>query len=491
MKPNIIVFMTDHQMGDTILNNSKVKTPNVDRLRKMAVNFEDAYCPSPHCCPSRATFFSGLYPSEHGVWNNVEVSNTLSRGLFDHVRLFSEDLKEAGYRMYYSGKWHVSAEQGPEAFGFKVIEKSNETYRTYSHIPDMEEWKVYTEGRRPIDTGKEARTEGQIVREGYCGYKLYGLNESPFGDLEKVEAAVEKLENIQEDDPFFLYVGTIGPHDPYVVPQKYLDLYDPKDIELPANYEDDMDDKPALYRRTQDKYAQLSIEEQREGVRRFYAFCSYEDYLFGKILDKVEEKGILENTLILYVSDHGDYIGAHKLWAKGLPCFREAYHICSMMGGGPIQKPGRINKNLVSLADWAPTFLELAGVPLTRKMTGKSLVPYLLAKEPKEWRTELYSQTNGNEIYGIQRALWNQKWKYVFNTFDYDELYDLEKDPGELHNLLHGIRDVNQSKYGELIREFWQKLWQFAYENKDNCVNPYIMTAFAPYGPGIIFKEQR
>lgn len=489
MKPNIIVFMTDHQMGDTILNSSKVKTPNLDRLRKMAVNFEEAYCPSPHCCPSRATFFSGLYPSEHGVWNNVDVSNTLSRGLFKNVRLFSEDVKDAGYDMYYSGKWHVSAEQGPEEFGFQILARGEgESYRKYEHVPDMDEWNIYTEGKRQIDKGNEFREEGQIIREGYPRYRLYGMNESPFGDAEKVEAAVRKLDEITGNNPFFMYVGTIGPHDPYVVPQRFLDWYNPEEIELPDNYEDNMEDKPALYRRTQDRYAQLSKEEAKEGVRRFYAFCSYEDYLFGKILDKVEQKGLLENTLILYVSDHGDYIGAHRLWAKGLPCFREAYHICSMIGGGPVKNPGRVERAFVSLADWAPTFLELAGIEQNRKLAGKSLLRFIHDERAEDWREELFTQTNGNEIYGIQRAVWNKKWKYVFNSFDYDELYDLENDPGELHNLLNGVRDINHSEYAELIREFWMKLWKFAYENKDNCVNPYIMTAFAPYGPGIVWE---
>ena len=86
---------------------------NVARFRQEGLTFAETYCPSPHCCPSRATFFSGLFPSQHGVWNNVDVGNTLSRGLSDGVRLWPEDLREAGYRLFYSGKWHVSAEETP------------------------------------------------------------------------------------------------------------------------------------------------------------------------------------------------------------------------------------------------------------------------------------------------------------------------------------------------------------------------------------------
>lgn len=130
-QPNIIVFMTDHQRGDTVLPGSPVITPNLDRFREQAVTFSNSWCPSPHCCPSRATFFSGLYPSEHGIWNNVDVSNALSHHLFDDVRLFSEDLADAGYRLNFSGKWHVSSERGPDSYGFELLRhKTRSTRRT-------------------------------------------------------------------------------------------------------------------------------------------------------------------------------------------------------------------------------------------------------------------------------------------------------------------------------------------------------------------------
>ena len=291
------------------MNDSQVKTPNIDRFRNQAVTFTDAYCPAPHCCPSRATFFSGLYPSGHGIWNNVNVSNTLSRDLFDDVRLFPEDLKQAGYDLYFSGKWHISAVKGPADFGFELLHHPNE-YRSFPNLPDMKEWESYGQ-EHPTDTGRELRTEGRIVRPGYHPYIQYGIDESPYDDAEVVDAAVRKLQTLDGQNPFFLFAGTLGPHDPYYVPQRFLDWYDINDICLPDNFADDMLDKPALYRRTKDRYAQLTPEEHRESIRRFYAFCSYEDYLFGKLLDAVEASGLMENSLVLYISDHGDYIGSH------------------------------------------------------------------------------------------------------------------------------------------------------------------------------------
>ena len=127
-----------------------------------------------------------------------------------------------------------------------------------------------------MDIGEEERTEGRILRPGYPPYIQYGIDESPFDDVEVTQAAADYLAQMEDkDSPFFLYVGPLGPHDPYFVPQRFLDLHPIEDIRLPDNFEDSMDDKPALYRRTQDRYSQLTPEEHRECIRRFYAFCSY------------------------------------------------------------------------------------------------------------------------------------------------------------------------------------------------------------------------
>lgn len=301
-------------------------------------------------------------------------------------------------------------------------------------------------------------------------------------------AAADKLLHMEDNAPFALYVGPLGPHDPYHVPQRFLDLYPKGGLPLPDNYDDDMADKPALYRRTKSRYSQLTREEHQESVRRYYAFCSYEDYLFGLVMDALEKSGRREDTLVLYCSDHGDYVGAHGLWAKGLPCFREAYDICCMAGGAGIMNPGRDEDAPVSLADWAPTFLEMAGIPVSRPFAGRSLAPFLRNEPAENWREDCFTQSNGNEIYGIQRAVWNRQWKYVFNSFDFDELYDLTCDPLELKNLIYEAQP-ERGPYADVVRAMCRKLWRFAYDTHDNCVNPYIMTALAPFGPGILKEE--
>ena len=139
---------------------------------------------------------------------------------------------------------------------------------------------------------------------------------------------------------------------------------------------------------------------------------------------------------MVYVSDHGDYTGDHGLWCKGVPAFKGAYHVPAIIRGPGIKNLGRTNDSLVSLTDFAPTFLELADVESEMKVSGKSLVPFLNDEQPGGWRDALFTQTNGNELYGIQRSVVTKKWKYVFNGFDFDELYDLEADPEEVTNLI-------------------------------------------------------
>lgn len=485
MKPNIIVFMTDQQNASTIKADSIAKTPNLDEFIKKSTYFTDSYCPSPHCCPCRATFFSGLYPSQHGVWNNVEVDNALSRGLYDGLTLFPEVLRDGGYNTYFSGKWHVSALEGPGDRGFNKVAReviSNFGRIKNPNVPTRCEWNLIDSKPERANKGNEKKEPGRIIKEGYPSFYTFGTDENPFGDTTTVDVACKEINEYKEDKPLFMYVGTTGPHDPYFPPQEFIDMYDINDIKLPENFKDDMMDKPALYRRTKDQY-DLSEQEHKQAILNYLAFVTYEDYLFGKLLKCINDKGIADNTIIIYLTDHGDYMGAHGLWAKGLPCFKEAYNICAVVGGAGIAK-GKTVDSLVSLADFAPTIIELAGLENPVKMTGKSLVGFLHNDDPKDWRTEMFTQTNGNEVYGIQRAVWNKKWKYVYDSFDYDELYDLEKDPLELHNV------AKCAKNKAVIRDMCKKMWKFGYSTNDACNCGYIMVRLAPYGPGIINEDK-
>ncbi len=497
-RPNIVVFMTDQQNASTIAPGSPVRTPNLDAFMQEGIRFSEAYCPAPHCCPSRATFFTGLFPSEHGVWHNVEVNNAISRTVFEGTRMFPEYLRDAGYRTVFSGKWHVSAEEGPGDRGFEDVlfeQVTNYGLLGKGHRRHAEDWDRYYGGQVPLDGPEERKEPGRIIREGYPTYYQYGVSDDPASDGVAVDRSVAAIESHDFERPLFLFAGTVGPHDPYFPPQEFLDLYAETDIELPESFRDGMEDKPALYRRTRDLF-KLSEEEHRESIRRYYAYCSYVDALFGRVVDAVKKKGEWENTVVFYLTDHGDYMGAHGLWAKGLPCFKEAYNICAVAGGGYLnflragagkndaaEGAAATEDAFVSLADFAPTILELSGASAAEPMSGRSLLPLLRGEPVSNWRSTMFSQTNGNEIYGIQRAVWDKRWKYVLNTFDYDELYDLAEDPHEMKNVAADPRNAAK------IREMVKRMWDFAKKTRDNFTCPYIMVAIAPYGPGILESE--
>jgi arylsulfatase A-like enzyme len=269
------------------------------------------------------------------------------------------------------------------------------------------------------------------------------------------------------------------------VPQKYLDLYDVADIPLPPSYADDLTDKPAIYQRMrQTIFGQLSEREVREAIRHFWAYCTYLDNSFGQLLTALEHTGQKDNTLVLYCADHGDYCGEHGLFAKGIPCFQGAYHVPAIVRWPAfIRNPGRRVEEFVSLADFAPTFLEVAGVTTERYFAGASLMPFLRDQIPPHWRDEIHTQCNGVELYYTQRSVMTREFKYVFNGFDQDELYDLHTDPDEMKNV------ATDPAYEDIKRELCGRMWRFACTEDDTAINPYITTGLAPYGPAEAFRK--
>jgi arylsulfatase A-like enzyme len=481
-QPNILIFMTDHQRADTVLPEHPAITPHLDQFAQEGITFTNTFCPSPHCCPSRATFHSGLYPSRHGVWNNICNRQALSTGLREGVRLWSEDLAEAGYQLHFSGKWHVSVETSPSDHGWTehFVSAGAGTY----HGARWEQYRQLAAEPDPCRRG-----EGEMLRPGYGTNRLYGADTGArnLHDETAVARALEVLGSLSDaSQPWCLFVGAVAPHDPYVVAQQYLDLYDLDDVPLPPSYADDLADKPAIYRRMRDMtFGQLSEREVREAIRHFWAYCSYLDDLFGRLLYTLEKTGQRDNTLVLYCSDHGDYCGEHGLFAKGIPSFRGAYHVPAVVRWPTfVEDPGRRVDELVSLADFAPTFLEVAELTAGRSFTGASLVPFLRGETPTGWRDELHTQCNGVELYYTQRSVMTKEFKYVFNGFDWDELYDLRADPNEMKNLAH------DPAYEAITRNLCRRMWQFAYQEDDTVINPYITVGLAPYGPAEAFRGE-
>ena len=223
--------------------------------------------------------------------------------------------------------------------------------------------------------------------------------------------------------------------------------------------------------------------EVREGIRHFWAYCSYLDDLFGKMLHTLERAGKAHDTLVLYCSDHGDYCGEHGLFCKGIPAFKGAYNVPVVMRWPAfVENPGRRVREFVSLADIAPTLLEAARIDTNRHFTGSSLIPFLRGDTPDHWRDEIHTQCNGVELYFTQRSVTTKAHKYVFNGFDSDELYDLRADPHEMRNV------ADEPAYADTKRELCRRMWRFAQQEDDTAINPYITVGLAPYGPAEAFR---
>jgi len=504
--PNILIFLPDQQNGATVLPGSPVVKPVMDKFLQEAVAFNSAHCPAPHCCPSRASFMTGLYPSEHGVYNNVLTNTAIHFNPYPGTEYWGQWLRDAGYATGYAGKLHVGRDVKPEDCGFEDLSSIEQG----EPDPGRSKRKWNVKETAPAD-----RQPGEVVRPDWGSVQLYKTlpNAGPKGyegmdDYRIMQGGIAGMKKYAAGDkPWCVMISNSGGHDVYDAPKKFVDLYDVDKIELPASFRDTLDDKPRVYQRQRYEYwSQLSDHETRDALRHYYAKLSMQDAIFGEMLQALEETGQAENTIVIYVSDHGDYHAAHGLWMKGVPSFQEAYHIPAVVRWPKgTKQPGRQVDALVDQVDWSATILEACGITPPKKISGASMLPWLRGEAPADWRTASCTQMNGVELYYTQRIVLTKEWKYVYNGFDYDELYDLRNDPHEMHNL--AFPDIaartKQVQSGEglttgsvpwpvLTAEVEQarkrlvaEMWRFAGEHNDIIFNSYGTVALAPYGPAL------
>ncbi len=474
--------MTDHQRADVTLPEHRCISPNLDKLAEEGVAFTQAYTPMAHCCPARASFFSGLMPSRHGVWNNVNNAYAINRGPYDDVRMFSEDLRDAGYDMRYTGKWHVSAlgRQTPARYGWKEMMQYDEVLLDQSEI-----WEK-------VRANSETEDVQGVNVVGAPGYNFSNIcnekEDAKSMDRETVEIALDALDEITaRDDPWCLYVGFVSPHSPYDADKEFLDLYDLDSIKLPESYYDEMEDKPEYYRKVRKNYESLGEKGTRDAIRHFWALCTKIDRWFGMLMEKLEESGEKDNTVVIFCSDHGDYLGEHGLFQKQVPAFLGAYKIPVIMSWpSGIRNPGRRESSLVSLTDFAPTFLEIASEKTDQYFSGNSLMPFLKNEKPESWRREICTQCEGTEQLFTQRMVITHKYKYVYNGFGKDEFYDLENDPHEI------VNQISNPEYKDKMENLVMKMWLHAYQEQDRLGSVQSLNVnTAPFGPKEAFRRAK
>lgn len=247
-----------------------------------------------------------------------------------------------------------------------------------------------------------------------------------------------------------------GPHFPYAVPKPYCDSYRPEDVPRWENFNETFRDKPTVQQKELMRWntAQLTWKDWQKVIAAYWGYCSYLDSLVGKIMSKLEQLGLAEDTMVVFSTDHGDMLGSHRLFNKGFNMYEEDHHI-PLIISCPGKEEGITMNPFVNTVDLMPTFLDAAGCPVPEEVQGKSLMSMLEGKVPQDWRQESFSEFNGYESTLLtSRMVRTRKWKYVYNPFGQDELYDMESDPAELYNLaelqgfVHVLRRMRKKMLG-------------------------------------------
>lgn len=435
--PNILWIGVDQMRADS-LSNPVCQTPNLDRLAQGSVSFSRAYSPSSLCTPARASMFTGLYAFKHGMGTNCDMYHALARELPHPEQLLHTRLQNLGYRCGFTGKWHVGTKRGPGDYGFEGMSVPG-----YGDLRKETEFLQYlTENNLnygPIKDPIYANHDQQTLMAG----KWNGpLESTPTYYL--TNATLDLLDDFartrkEDGRPFFLTCQFWAPHGPYLPSPEYVGRHDRAAIPEWPNWQDDYTGKPRrLARFTHSFFRKLPATwtDWQELIGLAYDYTTLVDEQIGRLLTRLAELRLEDETLVMFTSDHGDLLGSHGLYDKGF-MYGEAHRI-PLLVRLPGQHKGSVSDTLVYNMDIMPTIFDLLGKPVS-EVDGQSLLPYLINGNAgaEMGRDALYLEFHGIRYLHTQRGLVSRDgYKYIFNPDDEDELYDLNIDPGELHNLL-------------------------------------------------------
>lgn len=431
-KPNVVVIFTDDHRYDTIgvLGDGQVKTPNIDKLIKEGTLFTNAYIQGANsgavCAPSRAQLLTG-----RGVF---DLPDGNGHYFPESMTSFPTVFKKAGYSTFITGKSHNGPEASLRGFtgGSKLYGLTNGYYVPHFRLPyqDFREDGIYGKEHLYFVDGENH----EIKLEPDSNLDHIGPHSSEIF----AKSAVDFLTAYDRDQPFLLYLPFHAPHDTRNAPKKYHDMYPPDDIKLPANYlpmhpfdNGDLyirDEKLAPYPRTE--------RDTKNQLADYYAIITHMDDQIGKVIQTLEEKGFIDNTIIVFATDSGLGMGSHGLFGKQNLYEDGGIHVPIVFNGPGIPK-NETRQDLCYTADIFPTLSDLAGVEVPSSVTGLSLAKSINGSKVFSSRKELYFGYKST-----QRAIRNEKFKlieYQVNGKRHSQLFDLENDPDE-------INDISKSK---------------------------------------------
>ncbi|MEM9914008.1 MAG: sulfatase-like hydrolase/transferase [Planctomycetota bacterium] len=450
-RPNILFIVTDQQATETLscYGGLPAVTPGLDGLATDGVRFDRAYTPCPLCTPARASLLTGLYPHRHGAMHNTATHHPFDESMLGRgQRFYSHALAEAGYRVGYAGKFHAGlartcGDAGFEGFGpadYGVC-REEPAYGDYLEREGLDPpvyrpfWNAH-DSDPDWGTGNTAgRLEGS-KRAAPCFF-LADYAQRWISDASR------------GGQPWSMSLNFWGPHAPYAPTQEFLDLIPETPRLDAASAEDGLASRPGVQRRWRDSVFPHAVETDRNVWRRvrrsYFAFASMIDDAIRGLLDWLKARSLYEHTLVIFCADHGETCGTHGgCFDKGPVAFEEVYRVPLIVKppvGGSGQTGGSCGR-LVSLLDVPATILDAAGAtPLDGQ--GTSLLP--LTDDPTgPGRDALLCQFHGHRLPVAQRVLVTQTHKYVLNFAETDELYDLDRDPHEMMNLIDepGVADT-------------------------------------------------
>lgn len=423
-KPNVLFIIVD-DLGTMLSSygDSRVQTPHMDALAARGVRFERAYCQFPLCNPARASFLTGAYPEATRV---TDLATSFRTALPEVVTL-PQFFKNHGYQTGRIGKvFHVPDEQTTVDVDLRApLAKDNEI----------------------LDEAKAQRDAADKARPGPRGKKQYNREfaassrpDKDFTDYEIADRAIATLDRFrQTGNPFFLAVGFIRPHTPYVAPQSFFDAVDRRRITLPAFYRDSGEDlslvpKHALRPNNNVfRFAPPSRDEAIDAVHAYLASTAFVDAQVGRVLAQLKAQGLDSNTIVVLTGDHGYQLGEHGLWAK--QTLFEGSTRVPLIFAAPGVKPGA-SRGLVEQVDIYPTLAHLAGFELPAHLQGQSLRP-LLADPQAAGKPAAFGMMQATHTQAFGRCVRTDRYRYI--VWDEgrggEQLYDLQADPDELRNV--------------------------------------------------------
>ncbi len=492
-RPNILFITSDQQHYSTIgAVNDKIKTPALDRLCNEGTRFDRAYCVNPTCTPTRATWITGLYPSQHGAW-------TLGTKLFEDVPTIGDYLTEAGYCTALVGKAHfqpLATRYGMESiecqpvlrdldfwrefrgpwYGFREVETARmhaceshagQHYAIWMEEKGLDNWLDYFEDwPRTAEKSKKLR-----------GSRSWDLPEEFHYTTWTGERTVAQIEAAVDDDrPFFVWASFHDPHPPYVVSEPWAGMYNPEDMDPgsisegehevnPTHFGKTQEDDPDWWRQARQGEAihgggrhVCSRAEMQKNMAAYYGMVSFMDKEIGRILDALDRLDIADNTLIVFTTDHGHFLGQHGLTAKAIHHYEDLLRVPFIVRWPGKVPAGGVSNSLQNSVDLVPTFLAAAGEEVPFHMTGINQVPNWTAGETvRNW--SITENHHGTRCFHL-RSYVNDRYKItVYRDGDDGELFDLQEDPGEVNNLWHDS-DAAALKQ-QMMHEFLQACLQY------------------------------